>query len=109
MKRLSYLLVMSLVLGGLIVGCTQRQDRSSNDPGSTEAQIDGAKFILPAEPKDAKGIIELRKEAKDGDEVVAVGKVGGSHQPLVKGRAAFTVVDLSLKSCDDDPNCYDFA
>src|SRR5262249_23429864 len=109
MKRLFRLLVMSVALGGLIAGCTQRQDRSINDPGSSAVQIDGSKFALTAEPNDVKGVIELRKESKDGDEVVAIGRVGGSKQPVVKGRAAFTVVDLSLKSCEDDPNCYDFA
>src|SRR4051794_21107581 len=45
----------------------------------------------------ARGVIEVRKEAKDGDEVVVVGRVGGSTKPFVEGRASFLIVDPSLK------------
>jgi hypothetical protein len=52
-------------------------------------------------------VIDVRKDARDGDEVLVVGKVGGEKRPFVKDRAAFTLVDLSLKSCDEIPgdNC----
>src|SRR5262249_49184968 len=46
------------------------------------------------------GVIETKQSAKNGDAVVIVGKIGGSEKPFT-GRAAFTVVDLSLKSCGD--------
>jgi len=61
----------------------------------------GSELLLAAEPADARGVIELREKAKDGDQVVVVGKVGGSREPCVKGRAAFTIVDMSYQSCDE--------
>ncbi len=59
----------------------------------------GPKFLLAAEPAGAKGVIDVRKEAKDGDEVVVVGQVGGDKQPFTEGRASFLIVDPSLQAC----------
>jgi hypothetical protein len=48
-------------------------------------------------------VLEVRKQANDGDEVLILGRVGGSRKPLVAGRAAFTIVDPSLKACNELP------
>jgi hypothetical protein len=104
------------VLLALAAGCGQRSDipRVDRRPGEPNVPVaglsfEGLKYLAAEEPADAKGVIDLRKDAKEGDDVVIVGRIGGSKHPVVQGRAAFTIVDLSLKSCDDDPNCYDFA
>lgn len=64
-------------------------------------------YLLKEEPEDAKEVKAVRKEAKHGDEVVIVGRIGGRKNPWVKGAAAFSIVDTSLKSCDQIPgdNC----
>jgi hypothetical protein len=62
---------------------------------------DGKKLLLPSEPAGAKGVIEVRKNARDGDEVVVVGRVGGAAKPFTEGRAGFLIVDPSLKPCED--------
>lgn len=67
------------------------------------AQNAGNKYLLKSEPDNARGAIAVRKSAKDGDEVVVVGRVGGSAKPFVDGRAMFLLVDPSLKptvECD---------
>jgi len=94
----------------LALGC----ERPAAPPGGPVARSvpthpDSAKYLATEEPPGARGVLALRKEAKDGDEVILVGRIGGSKRPLVEGKAAFTVVDLSLKACDEDPNCFDFA
>jgi len=33
--------------------------------------------------------------------LIVVGRIGGSANPWVEGRAAFSIVDLSLKACSD--------
>jgi hypothetical protein len=50
---------------------------------------------------------EVRKEARDGDEVVVVGRIGGDARPWVEGRAAFWIVDPALPSCREtkDDTC----
>jgi hypothetical protein len=54
---------------------------------------------LAVEPDDAVDVIKVREDAEDQDEVVIVGRIGGSENPWVDGRAAFSIVDPSLKSC----------
>jgi hypothetical protein len=96
-----------LVLAGLLAaGCNR-----AGSPSAPTAAIPGTspkeKLLLSAEPSGAKGVLELRKEAIDGAEVVMVGRVGGSKKPFVEGRAAFTIVDTSIATCKDkaDDNC----
>ena len=53
------------------------------------------------EPADAKSVVDVRKAAKDGDEVTIIGRIGGDVDPWVKGRAAFLIVDHSLEPCSE--------
>ena len=64
------------------------------------AAVDATPYKLAAEPAGAKGVIDVRKDAKDGDEVVVVGRVGGAAKPFTEGRATFLIVDPSLKPAD---------
>ena len=117
-----------LVVAAGIVGCSQDASTTSETaldddhkhhdhaehagkPGTIEAPVDpsaeGEKFVLSSEPGEVQTVIDVRKSAKDDDEVVLVGKIGGSENPWIEGRAIFTLVDESLKSCDQIPgdNC----
>lgn len=70
--------------------------------GGEKPRSDGGQAYLAAsEPPGAKGVLEVRKEAKDGDSATIVGRVGGSKKPIVEGRAAFTIVDASLVPCNE--------
>lgn len=53
------------------------------------------------EPQVATSVIKVRENASDGDEVVIVGRIGGSENPWIESRAAFSIVDGSLKACSD--------
>lgn len=64
---------------------------------------EGKAYLLASEPADAKPIVETKANAKSGEEVVVVGRIGGGVNPWVEGRAAFSLVDLSLKACSDIP------
>lgn len=66
------------------------------------------KFVAEKDPDGAKGVIEVRKEAKDGDEVTVVGRVGGAAKPLTEGRAAFVIADTSLKPTEGCETPWDF-
>jgi hypothetical protein len=57
-------------------------------------------YLLEEEPKEVKEVKAVRKDAKNGDEIAVVGRIGGRKNPWVKGAAAFSIVDASLKSCD---------
>jgi hypothetical protein len=90
----------------LTLGCSQSKDSSGGQggtDGNPAALAEGKKYLLDSEPAGAKGAIEVRKESKNGDEVVVVGRVGGSSKPFTPGRATFLIVDPSLKpstECD---------
>ena len=95
---------------GLIVvaGCSQESSKTTAPQASNSSSaVEGTKYLLSSEPDGGMGVIKARKEAKDKDEVVIVGRIGGSVKPWVEGRAAFSIVDASLKSCADigSDNC----
>ena len=55
------------------------------------------------------GVIAARKSAEDGEPLVLVGRIGGSQNPWIEGRAAFTLLDASMNivgegadSCDGE-------
>jgi hypothetical protein len=94
----------------LALGCGPNGGPSTGPKGDlpqTETdplvRAEGRKFMVASEPEGAKGVIDIRKKARDGDEVVVVGQVGGSDKPFTEGRASFLIVDPSLKptfECD---------
>lgn len=86
----------------LFAGCSQEASTpgASNQANSSPASaVDGSKFLLSAEPDGATDVLKVREEAQDEDDVVIVGRIGGSENPWVDGRAAFSIVDASLESC----------
>jgi hypothetical protein len=92
--------LLSLVIGLLTLGgCSQGTPQ--NTPPATSSSVDGSKFLLTAEPSGGNDVIKAREAAKDGNEIVIIGRIGGSANPWVDGRAAFSIVDPSLKSCDE--------
>ena len=108
MKKLVSLAACVALL--VVVGCSQE---NSTTTSSASPAIDGAKYLLAAEPEGATDVIKLREEAQDQDEVVIVGRIGGSENPWIDGRAAFSIVDTSLESCadcgsDDCPKPWDY-
>lgn len=77
------------------MGCGSASDASTQSSVST-SPIDGAKFVLAAEPDGAIGVIEARESAENGDELVLVGRIGGEANPWIEGRAAFMLLDPSM-------------
>jgi hypothetical protein len=58
-------------------------------------------FLLEEEPKDAADVVATRKDSKDQQEIVVVGRIGGRVNPWVKGLAAFSIVDRTLTPCNE--------
>ena len=86
------------MLGWLFaVGCSQ-QNTATPAPSAN-----GLKYLLGHEPTEANDVVGVREAAKHGDAVVIVGRIGGSANPWIEDRAAFSIVDRSLKACSDIP------
>ena len=85
----------------LLVGCGQPSAPPAATTKAPAPKIDGTKFVLAEEPADAKTVLEVREEAKDGDDVVIVGRIGGDRDPWVTDRASFLIVDPTLIPCNE--------
>lgn len=73
------------------VGC----GTSSSPPAANSApSAEGAAYRLSAEPAAAQGVKAAKEAAKDQDEIVMVGRIGGDTNPWIEGQAAFLVVDM---------------
>src|SRR5688500_3116572 len=102
MNRVTLASLLSCFALALVVvaGC-DRGDTVSKNPESTAAAATlPAGMIVATAPADAKGVIELKGSAKDGDEVVMRGVVGGSEDPVAANQAIVTLVDTSVTTCD---------
>src|SRR5690348_16160813 len=62
-----------------------------------------AGLILKEAPAGAKDVSVLKKDAKEGDEVVIRGQVGGDEKPFVNKRAIMRIVDMKLPACNAKP------
>jgi hypothetical protein len=89
MMRLRYLCATLVVC---TLGCN-----NVTPPPDPAVSVDAAPYKLAAEPPAAKGVIAARTDAKDGEPVVVVGRVGGAAKPFTAGRATFLIVDPSFK------------
>jgi hypothetical protein len=101
MRRYFKLARMSCFLCVLAVGCGQSDTSSGVSTTGPTNSDPKTKYLLTEEPAGARSVKDVRKDVKDGDPLVVVGRVGGSPKPFVDGRAAFTVVDLSLVPCNE--------
>ena len=120
--------VLTASLAAAVAGCsgststpnpTASTETHSHD-GPSEKHVDApapepspdsplAGYVLKAEPEGeaALNVLDARKDIQDGDDVVLVGRVGGSVSPIVEGRAMFTIADKSFKPCNEigDDSC----
>jgi hypothetical protein len=96
----SRLFGLALVLA--FAGCaSESADQASHTTKGPSA--DGARYLASSAPAAAQDVIPMRQSIDDQQEVVVIGRIGGSHNPWVDGMAAFTLVDRSLAACTDIP------
>ena len=94
--------LVSLLLASLSLMSTGCGQAVKTNSGPTP---EGSAYRLEQSPEGAKDVKQLRSEAKDGEDVVVVGRIGGEANPWVEGQAAFLIVDSSLKPCPSDEGC----
>jgi hypothetical protein len=87
-------ILIALLLVPAFVGC------SENKPEGAASAID-SKYLLASEPSGALGVLEARKQTKDGDDVVVVGRIGGRNDPWGNGQASFSIIDASFIPCSE--------
>ena len=93
------ILAIAILPALLLAGCGTQ----TAEPEAATTPAADADYLAAVEPSGARDVVQARESAKDGDEVTVVGRIGGSVDPWIDGRAAFTIVDPSLKACSDIP------
>jgi len=92
MKQLTGITLGITIMLATFIGCSQQPEK---------VVIDKSKYMLTTEPAGAQEVIAAKKESQADQEIKIVGRIGGSVDPWVKDRAAFTIVDSSLQACSD--------
>lgn len=90
-----------MLLGACDRSAPERSERPASEQAADSLPPD---LFLAAEPPGAKSVLEVKRTAKVGDEIVVRGRIGGSKSPFVEGRAMFTLTDLSLPPCNVNPD-----
>jgi hypothetical protein len=94
---------ISIVLAAAIATLSPNLVSAGSEANKTEKDAISDKYVLKEEPKGAMEVIATREKAKDKDDVTVVGRIGGRVNPWVKNAAAFSIVDASLKPCNEIP------
>lgn len=98
----------SIVLGAMLTtalgltGCSE--DAATSTDASRPAEV---AWVLTSAPAGAQSVTEAKASAKEGDSIVVHARIGGRKEPFTVGSPVFTVMDLAIPSCADNPgdNC----
>ncbi len=104
-----------LVLGPVGLGCDRggTPGGDAGRPAASAGRLAGAAsdagtaaawpedLFATVEPSGARGVLEVKAAPQVGDEVRVRGRIGGRKEPFVEGRAMFTLVELSLPTCNE--------
>lgn len=109
MKTHLLVVVAACSLCGLIaqVGCGRSPVAADSAARASVAEVDRS-LILSQEPPGAISVANAKRIGKDGQQVAVVGWIAGSEQPIIQGRAAFTIVDLELPPLECAATPYSF-
>jgi hypothetical protein len=94
-------LTAALALGAAACGADDTNETSTTEEKPAGAPLP-ASVVTSKEPGGARNVGDVKATAKEGDEVVVRGLVGGAKAPVVPGRAVFTIADLTtLHACTE--------
>ena len=102
MKSQLTLFLLGLLL--IVPGCKEDAGRIEA-PAASPADTLPANLIASAQPTgEAQDVVTARKTAKDGEPITLRGTVAGSADPLADNRAMLTLLDSSIKTCNELPD-----
>lgn len=89
------------LVAAMLAGCAQSGNDQSAEPDAAAEQEAGNThaWILASEPAGAISITQAKATAKEGDQIIVRGRIGGRHAPINPESPVFTIVDLGLAYC----------
>ena len=106
MKKMFCAWTLAVACVGAIVGCDGDDAPTTPPPAQPTAESAAAlpsSLFLAKAPEGAIELAAAKKSAKPGDEIVVRGRVAGQMEPLAPNRAILTLLDASVKTCDQMP------
>lgn len=104
MNRMNAVATSLALLATALAGCGD----AGTSPRTAAARAALPDGLVVRGKAEGTHVAAAKATARQGDEIVIVGRIGGSEEPFVAGRAVFTIVDPALKSCadvDDPDHC----
>ncbi|MCC6359652.1 MAG: hypothetical protein IT450_12980 [Phycisphaerales bacterium] len=97
------LILAAFGVGALILsGCDKpAAEKPAGGASAQPAAAIPATLFLTEAPAESKDVSDIKKTGESGQEVVVAGRIGGSEDPFVDGRAVFTLADSKMKACDE--------
>ncbi len=92
-------LILTSIIACILIGCggTKDNDSNTNEQMSTLPEF----FFTTERPENVKDLVEVKKNAKKGDEIIFLARIGGrKNASFVPTLAMMIVADPSLKSCE---------
>lgn len=83
----------------LLGGCSESPSSPQAQAPSSETQHTPHAWVLTSAPAGDVSVTEAKASAKEGDQVVIRGRIGGRHAPISADSPVFTIVDLGLEYC----------
>src|SRR5688572_703401 len=106
MKKMLCGLALAVASVGVVVGCDSDEAPTTPTPAQPTAESAAAlpsNLFLTKAPDGAIELAAAKKSAKPGDEVIVRGRVAGQMEPLAPNRAILTLLDGSVKTCEQVP------
>lgn len=98
------ILISSIITGTLfLTGCGDPAAQSTTD-ATNATKASSPSWILTAAPENATSITDAKASAKEGDEIVLRGRIGGRKEPIGEGSPVFTMMDLAIPHCGQNPD-----
>lgn len=96
--------LLALAAALALPACDKKPAPSDSAPKAAPAAALPGDLFITAAPAGPLGVKAAKQAAGPGQKVVMRGRVGGSVEPFVDGRAMFTLMDFALPACSDNPD-----
>ncbi len=111
MKQMTMTCALVVTVALVSGGCEKKREADRVGGGASPGSSAGAAasglpsgLFLTSVPESALEVRAAKAAVQQGERVVMRGRIGGSVDPFVEGRAIFTLMDVALPSCADNPD-----
>ena len=98
-RNLITMSVLCIAIAGCKESGNETKPAATSSSTTSEVTIPSSSF-LSTRPENVKDLVEVKKTAKTGDDVVFLARVGGKVKTFMDSQAIFIAADPGLVSCE---------